>query len=119
MRVYLVCLCAVFIVTIFAIRAQQDTTRRQAVAVMAEKNECNKCHTSINNEKAIGPTYAQIAARYQNDTVSISVLIDRVKKGSKGKWTEISRGVPMPPYSGSLSDAEIRNLVEWVLRSKN
>src|SRR5688572_24496442 len=104
MRVYLTCLCAVFIVTIFVIRAQDKTIK--TAAVMVEKNDCNKCHTPRGNKKALAPTYEQIAAKYRSDSVStpVSALVERVKNGSKGHWNEISRGMPMPPYSGSLSD---------------
>ena len=43
-------------------------------------------------------------------------LVETVKKGGKGNWTNTSHGVPMPPFAGRLSDAEIRRLVDWVLR---
>ena len=119
MRAYLICLCAVFIVTIFVIRAQDKTVK--TAAVVMEKSDCNKCHTPRENKKPLAPTYAQIAAKYSSDSVStpISTLIERVKKRSKGHWNEISRGMPMPPFSGSLSDAQIRSLVEWILTQKN
>jgi cytochrome c551/c552 len=42
-------------------------------------------------------------------------LVEKVKKGGKGNWTAVSHGVPMPPFSGRLTDAEIRSLVDWVL----
>lgn len=43
-------------------------------------------------------------------------LIQTVTHGGKGNWTAVSHGVPMPPFSKRLSDAEIRRLIDWVLR---
>lgn len=42
-------------------------------------------------------------------------LTEAVTKGSKGNWTSLSKGVPMPPFSERLSDAEVKTLVDWLL----
>lgn len=43
------------------------------------------------------------------------VLVETVKRGGKGNWTSISKGAPMPGFSGRLSDAEIGQIVDWLL----
>ena len=45
-------------------------------------------------------------------------LIETVKNGGKGNWSALSRGVPMPPFGGRLSDDQIERLVAWVLRGE-
>lgn len=80
---------------------------------LAKKSGCFECHSV--DKKGIGPSFRDIAARYKDDSRARIALIETVKKGGKGNWTEISRGVPMPPFS-SLSDPEIQRLVDWSLR---
>lgn len=87
----------------------------QAVAdeALAEKNGCLECHGVDKN--IIGPAFQDIAARYTGDARARDALIETVKNGGKGNWTDVTGGVPMPPYSGRLSDAEIERLVDWVM----
>jgi len=42
-------------------------------------------------------------------------LINKVKRGGKGNWLQVTGGVPMPPYSPRVSDANIESLVDFVL----
>jgi cytochrome c551/c552 len=67
------------------------------------------------DNKVIGPAFHAIAARYKGDPRARETLIQKVRNGGKGNWTDITGGVPMPPHSALLSDAEIRSLVDWVL----
>ena len=81
---------------------------------LAKKSGCLKCHSTTKN--VVGPAYRDIAARYKDDPRARATLIKTVKKGGKGNWTEVTAGVPMPAHSPRLTDAEIRRLVDWVLR---
>ena len=80
---------------------------------LAEKSGCFQCHSVDKN--VIGPAFHDVAARYKNVPGSRAALIETVRNGGKGHWTEISRGVPMPPHWGRLTDTEVRQLVDWVL----
>jgi cytochrome c len=82
-------------------------------AELAQQTGCFECH-SVDN-KLVGPAYADIAARYKGDARARERLIEIVKKGGKGNWTHITRGVPMPPHSPRLTDEEISRLVDWIL----
>lgn len=84
-----------------------------AEEALAKKSGCLECHSV--EKKVIGPSYHDIAARYKNDPHARETLIQKVKNGGKGNWTNVTGGVPMPPYSPRLSDAEIMRLVEWLL----
>lgn len=81
---------------------------------LAKKSGCLECHGVDKN--IIGPSFHNIAEKYKNDSQARVALIQTVKNGGKGNWTDISHGVPMPPYSPRLSDAEIERLVDWVLQ---
>jgi cytochrome c551/c552 len=81
---------------------------------LAKKSGCLECHNIDKN--IIGPPFHDIAEKYKNDPQARMALIQTVKNGGKGNWTEISHGVPMPPYSPRLSDDEIERLVDWVLK---
>ena len=80
---------------------------------LAKRIGCLECHSV--NDKLIGPAFRDVAARYKRDPSAREALVKKVKSGGKGNWTAITGGVPMPPHSALLSDAEIRGLVDWVL----
>jgi cytochrome c len=82
-------------------------------AELAKQAGCFECHSV--DKKVIGPAYADVAARYKGDAKARERLIETVKKGGKGNWTSITRGVPMPPHSPRLTDEEISILVNWIV----
>ena len=90
-----------------------STGQALADEALAQKSGCFECHSA--DQKGIGPAFPDIAAKYEGDASARAALIETVKNGGKGNWTEVSRGVPMPPYSRRLSIADIERLVDWVL----
>jgi len=78
---------------------------------LAKKSGCLACH-SIDN-KVVGPGWKDVAAKYS--AADRDMLISKVKKGGKGAWTSVTGGVPMPPYSPRVSDANIEKLVDFIL----
>jgi len=80
---------------------------------LARKSGCLACHAI--DKKVVGPAWKDVAARYKGQADARALLIDKVKKGGKGAWTEVTRGVPMPPYSPRVSDANIEKLVDFIL----
>ena len=54
-----------------------------------------------------------MAAKYKGDASAAAKLADKVKKGGVGVWGQ----VPMPP-NPQISDADIKNLVAWILSLK-
>ena len=94
----------------------QPQTESKEFRVLVEQSGCLKCHAA--DTKMIGPAFRDIAARYSKDPRARDVLREKVKKGGKGNWTEVTGGVLMPPHSGLLPDSLIAQLVDWVLSSK-
>ena len=66
-------------------------------------------------KKVVGPAWSDVAARYRNADGARARLIEKVKRGGKGNWLQITGGVPMPPYSPRVADADIEALVDFVL----
>ena len=79
---------------------------------LAKKSGCLACHSI--EKKIVGPSWKDVANRYKGKDAKAE-LIQKVKAGGKGNWTEVTRGVPMPPYSPRVSDANIEKLVDFIL----
>lgn len=80
---------------------------------LARKSGCLACHSI--EKKVVGPAWKDVAARYKSDSSAKAALVEKVKKGGKGNWTDVTGGTPMPPYSPRVSDADIEKLVDFVL----
>jgi len=80
---------------------------------LAKKSGCLACHSV--DKKVVGPAWKDVSARYQGDAEAKERLVQKVKTGGKGNWTEVTGGVPMPPYSPRVSDEDINALVEFIL----
>ncbi|MFI4953731.1 MAG: c-type cytochrome [Burkholderiales bacterium] len=82
-----------------------------AAEVLMKKDGCAACHAI--DKKIVGPAYQDVAAKYKGDKDAPAKLADKVKKGGSGVWGPI----PMPPNT-QTSDADIKNLVSWILTLK-
>ena len=94
---------------------------------LAKKSGCTACHAI--DKKVVGPAWMDVSKKYKgakeitatltDGTVAKGspkdVLTQKVHKGGKGNWTAVTHGVPMPPYSPRVSDADISTLVDFVL----
>lgn len=80
---------------------------------LAKKSGCLACHSV--EKKVVGPAWQDVANKYKGDAAAKAALVAKVKAGGKGNWTEVTGGVPMPPYSPRVPDADIEKLVDFVL----
>ena len=80
---------------------------------LAKKSGCLACHAV--DKKVVGPAWKDVAAKYKGNAGAKATLTEKIKKGGKGNWTEVTGGVPMPPYSPRGPDADIEKLVDFVL----
>ena len=74
-------------------------------------NACTGCHGV--SQKIVGPSFREIAARYAGDKSASTKLSAKIKSGGAGNWGTI----PMPAHA-SLADADLAQLVSWVLSQK-
>ncbi|WP_296701914.1 c-type cytochrome [Algoriphagus sp.] len=74
-------------------------------------SDCTSCH--MVERKIVGPSYADVAAKYENTEENINMLAEKVIAGGVGVWGE----VPMPPHPNvTLEDA--KDMVAYVLLLK-
>ncbi len=76
---------------------------------LAKKSGCLACHSV--EKKVVGPAWKDVAAKAPDR----AEMIEKVKKGGKGNWNDVTGGVPMPPYSPRVADADIETLVDFIL----
>lgn len=82
-----------------------------AVTRLLTANACTACHQL--DKRAVGPSFKEVAAKYAGDTAAPSALAKKVKAGGAGVWG----AAPMPPNAG-LSDADLAQVVGWILQQK-
>jgi cytochrome c len=82
-----------------------------AAEALMKKDGCAACHSI--DKKIVGPAYQDVAAKYKGDAGAAAKLTKKVKEGGSGVWGP----VPMPP-NATTSDADIKNLVDWILTLK-
>ena len=82
-----------------------------ANADLAQKKNCMACHAM--DKKQVGPSYKEVAAKYASQKDAVDKLSQKVLKGGSGVWG----AVPMPA-NPQVSEAEAKQLVQWVLTVK-
>ena len=82
-----------------------------AQADLAKAKNCMACHAVAN--KLVGPSYKDVAAKYDGQKGAEDKLVQKVIKGGAGTWGP----VPMPA-NPQVSEAEARSLVKWVMAQK-
>lgn len=81
------------------------------VSRLLTAHACVACHAV--DQRVVGPSFREVAARYAGDGGAGVRLAQKIKAGGAGTWGP----VPMPPHP-DLSDAELSQLVTWVLSQK-
>jgi cytochrome c len=82
-----------------------------ANADLAQKKNCMSCHTVA--KKVVGPAFKDVAAKYAGQKDAADKLTQKVLKGGSGVWG----AVPMPA-NPQVSEAEAKQLVQWILTVK-
>jgi cytochrome c len=79
--------------------------------LLISKSDCFACHKP--QEKLLGPSYKEIAEKYEKTKANIEYLAGKVKVGGSGVWGAI----PMSPHP-SLSDDDARDMILYILSLK-
>jgi cytochrome c len=82
-----------------------------AVTNLLNANACLACHQT--DKRVVGPSFREVAAKYGADAGAMNKLATKIKQGGSGVWG----AAPMPP-NPVLSDADLQQLVSWILRQK-
>ena len=91
-----------------AVASQSDGPGGDVHSVL-DRNACLSCHAT--QQKVVGPSYHDVAARYQGDPQARSKVEANIRAGGSGKWGP----VPMPPFP-NLSPGDLQALADFVLR---
>jgi cytochrome c len=78
--------------------------------VALRTSNCFNCHGFDN--KVIGPSFSEINKRYKPTAANMALLEKRIKNGSTGVWGK----TPMPTHP-ELSDAQIKNMMQWIMQN--
>ena len=78
---------------------------------LAKSKNSMACHSI--DKKVVGPAYKDVAKKFAGQKDAEAQLIKAVLKGSSGVWGP----VPMPA-NANVSDAEAKQLVDWILSLK-
>ena len=68
---------------------------------------CKACHKEA--EKSIGPSFVDIAKRYQKDRNATTYLLGKIQKGGAGVWGETA----MPGHP-DLKEVDAKQILSWI-----
>ncbi len=81
------------------------------VTNLLNANACLACHQV--DKRVVGPSFREVAAKYTGDTAAAGKLAAKIRQGGSGAWGNS----PMPPNPG-VADADLQQLVSWILRQR-
>jgi len=79
---------------------------------LMKKSNCTTCHTI--DQKRLGPSFKDVAAKYKDDKGAQDALEKKIRNGGGGVWGKM----PMPATTKTVSDDDIKGIVQWVLSLK-
>lgn len=86
--------------------APQKTVQSEVALPLAKKNNCLACHGI--DQKIVGPSFKDVAARYQGQDVQ-QQLFRKVRNGGSGVW-----GVIPEPPNMQISEENLKLLIRWI-----
>jgi cytochrome c len=78
---------------------------------LIEASDCRTCHKD--DAKLIGPSYQDVAKKYEASDANIKLLAGKILKGGQGVWGEI----PMAPHP-AVSEEDAEAMVKYILSMK-
>ena len=89
-----------------------DSAENISGSNLIASNDCLTCHKV--NEKSIGPSYKQIADKYELNQGNIENLANKIIKGGKGLWGSAA----MTPHP-NLPEAQAQEMARYILELRN
>jgi cytochrome c len=75
---------------------------------LIKASDCKTCHHTIN--KIIGPSYTEVAKKYEFTKANVELLAGKIIKGGSGIWGE----VPMAAHA-DVTPADAEKMARYVL----
>jgi cytochrome c len=79
-------------------------------SILIKQQDCQSCHTP--DKKSIGPSYRNIAGKYQKNGRNTDTLVNRIIRGGSGVWGNFAMSA-----HPELSRSEARSIVDYILSS--
>ena len=89
-----------------------DNPDYQNGLALVAASDCLTCHKV--DEKIVGPTYRDVANKYENTESNVKMLAEKVIKGGAGVWGDVA----MTPHP-NVSQADAEQMVKYILLLKN
>lgn len=78
---------------------------------LVAKSDCLGCHKV--DDKVLGPSYREVATKYDNNDATVKQLAQKIIKGGKGVWGEVY----MSPHP-QISEADAEQMVKYIMLLK-
>lgn len=88
-----------------------STSASNSPGELMNQEGCVACHNP--EEKTVGPSYKQIAAKYENTPENVELLANKIISGGSGIWGDI----PMPAHP-TLGKEKAKILATYLLSQK-
>ncbi len=88
--------------------AMMDATRSLVGKQLIEGSDCAGCH--FVEQASVGPTYKEIAERYQGDAKAPTMLAEKIVNGGGGNWGDVVMAA-----HPQLSVVEAKKMAEYIL----
>jgi cytochrome c len=125
MKKYIVlCLLGTFLVACGGAQKTQESTTETATTnanssetvlskgkQLISASDCLGCHKE--QEKMIGPSYADVAKKYENKPENVTMLAGKIINGGKGVWGEI----PMTAHP-QINQQDAEEMVKYIFTLK-
>lgn len=69
--------------------------------------DCKSCHQI--DQKSVGPSYTDVAKKYEKDPNAVSYLVSKIIKGGSGVWGEVAMAA-----HPNLSEPDAKQIVSWI-----
>jgi len=92
--------------------AADDEAKYAKAVEMIAGSDCLTCHKI--NEKLTGPSYKEVAAKYEATDANIEMLSKKIIEGGSGVWGAVA----MTPHP-TLSPEDAKEMARYVLSLKN
>lgn len=91
-----------------AVQTADHATLVQEGKALVEGSDCRACHA--NDQRLVGPSYKEVAERYQNEEGAVDMLAGKVIEGGAGNWGEIAM-LPHP----QLAREDAAKMVHYIM----
>lgn len=98
----------------FSLVAKADAGADTITLVKNSKGDCLNCHQV--DKKVVGPAWKEVAAKYKGDPSAQAALVEKVIKGGKGHWDDVTGGLPMTPHPLKPTKEEIEQIIASILQ---